>query len=440
MLMESTLDLVMIFYSIIIVIVYGIMYKRRRLLSSWFLLAINNAVASTFFYLRYIDANYRIISNIFYFLGTILLTYIVLKEYYETFIKTDKNQINMKSSSKNFIFFASFSLILLNIIIFFLFLLALIVAIMMFRIYLKKKSITHGFLFLALISGSLTALTSILSNIHVDGALELSYFAKLNYFSFLLATGLAAPIEDRINKSESKYKDAFNRAEFYKDLFAHDMSNILQSVQSSMDLFPFYLEKPDQGEETHNLVNIVKNQVNRGAMLISNIRKLSEIEESDFLLEPTSVCKVLRNAIEYLKKTYEDKDIKIHIDSADNEYFVLSNELLFNVFENILFNSVKYNNNPNIEISIKISNLQNHNIDFIKIEFIDNGIGIPDNMKDKVFQRAFIKDKTVSGMGLGLSLVKKIIEKYNGQIWVEDKIKGEFAKGSNLIIIIPEAI
>jgi len=108
------------------------------------------------------------------------------------------------------------------------------------------------------------------------------------------------------------------------------------------------------------------------------------------------------------------------------------------VFENILVNSVKYNNNPNIEIIIKISRTQINNKNFIKIEFIDNGIGIPDNIKDKVFQRAFIKDKTVSGMGLGLSLVNKIIEKYNGQIWVEDKIKGDFVKGSNFIIIIPE--
>ena len=82
--------------------------------------------------------------------------------------------------------------------------------------------------------------------------------------------------------------------------------------------------------------------------------------------------------------------------------------------------------------------MQNNSIDFIKIEFIDNSIGIPNSMKDKVFQRAFIKDITVSGMGLGLSLVKKIIEKYNGLIWVDDKIKGDFTKGSNFIIIIPE--
>jgi signal transduction histidine kinase len=41
-------------------------------------------------------------------------------------------------------------------------------------------------------------------------------------------------------------------------------------------------------------------------------------------------------------------------------------------------------------------------------------------------------------MGLGLSLVKKIIDSYKGQIWVEDKIKGDFTKGSNFIILIPE--
>ena len=42
-------------------------------------------------------------------------------------------------------------------------------------------------------------------------------------------------------------------------------------------------------------------------------------------------------------------------------------------------------------------------------------------------------------MGVGLSLVKKIIKKYNGKIWVEDKVKGDYTQGSNFIILIPEA-
>jgi signal transduction histidine kinase len=435
---ESYIDLGIAIYSIITAIIFTIMYRKRGILFLWILAAIINAIASIIFYLRHYDANYRIIGNIFYFLAAIVFCYSVYQIYSEMFIKTKKNGIKSKEASKNLIFFMTFSLTLIDYYQIALCIFIILIIAMLLRINLKKTSISHSFMLITMIAAFFTLVFSILYNQNIAGAWEMAYILKIIFITSILATGLSAPIEDKINTSENKYFEAFNRAEFYKDLFAHDISNILQNVQSSMDLFPFYLENSDQVEETHNLVDIVKNQVNRGATLISNIRKLSEIEELEILLEPTSVCEVIKNTIEYLKKTYEDKEIEIQIDSTNDKYFVKANELLFNVFENILVNSIKYNNNPNIEILIKVSQVQNNSIDFIKLEFTDNGIGIPDSMKDKVFQRAFIKDKTVSGMGLGLSLVKKIIEKYNAQIWVEDKIKGDFAKGSNFIIIIPE--
>ena len=48
------------------------------------------------------------------------------------------------------------------------------------------------------------------------------------------------------------------------------------------------------------------------------------------------------------------------------------------------------------------------------------------------------KEKGIKGLGFGLSLVKKIIEHYNGKIWVEDKMKGEQNRGSNFIFLIPK--
>ena len=112
---------------------------------------------------------------------------------------------------------------------------------------------------------------------------------------------------------------------------------------------------------------------------------------------------------------------------------------MFDVFENLLTNAVKHNDNPIVEILINISKEERSGIQYIKLALIDNGRGIPENVKEKVFQRANKKEKTSSGLGLGLSLVKKIIDKYNGKIWVEDKVKGEYIKGSNFIILIPEA-
>lgn len=75
---------------------------------------------------------------------------------------------------------------------------------------------------------------------------------------------------------------------------------------------------------------------------------------------------------------------------------------------------------------------------FVKIEFEDNGIGIQDYRKDKIFLEGYKKLKGAKGMGVGLSLITKIINSYKGKIWVQDRIKGDHSKGSNFIVIIPE--
>jgi signal transduction histidine kinase len=74
------------------------------------------------------------------------------------------------------------------------------------------------------------------------------------------------------------------------------------------------------------------------------------------------------------------------------------------------------------------------------MEFMDNGIGITDDKKDLIFQKGYKKDNHVRGMGIGLSLVKKIIESYNGKIWVESRVKTDYSQGSNFVLEIPEAI
>lgn len=132
-------------------------------------------------------------------------------------------------------------------------------------------------------------------------------------------------------------------------------------------------------------------------------------------------------------KVFEEEFNKIKKSKKNQKIYVL-----LDVFENIFINSIRYNDNSVIEILIKISKLQKDGIRFLKMEFMDNGTGISDDRKKIIFQKGYKKEKQSKGMGLGLSLVKKIIESYNGQIWVEDKIEGDFTKGSNFIVLIPE--
>jgi len=246
--------------------------------------------------------------------------------------------------------------------------------------------------------------------------------------------------EQKLKESELKYRRSFNRSKFYKDLFAHDINNILQNILSAIDLLNFKLENKMLPEESRELLSIIKDQVNRGSNLVSNVRTLSDVEDLTFAIEKVDALKVLNQDREFLIKSFHDKNVEITINSPYDTIDVYANQLLSDLFENILINAIRYNRNELIKIVINISKIKKDDRSFAKYEFIDNGIGIPDTMKDKIFQRGYNAKEFVSGLGLGLTLVKKILNLYKGEIWVEDKVAGDYSQGSNFVILLPEVV
>jgi len=238
-------------------------------------------------------------------------------------------------------------------------------------------------------------------------------------------------------ESERRYREAFNRSNFYKDLFAHDINNIFQNIQSSTELLSLLLDEMNI-REGNNFIDIIKDQIIRGSTLVSNVRKLSEIEEIESPLKKVELFGVLNEVKNYIIKSFQNRKINLEILSDEKQIFVNANAILTDVFENILINAIRYNQNSLIELMIKVSKDISDGKNFIRIEFIDNGIGIPNEMKEKVFQRGYNHKGIIKGLGLGLTLVKKVIGIYNGQIWVEDKINGDYTQGSKFIILIPE--
>ena len=157
-------------------------------------------------------------------------------------------------------------------------------------------------------------------------------------------------------------------------------------------------------------------QINRSKKLINNIQILSDIEEKEFVSMPINLKETLSDAIQFIRESFSNSQIEIVIEQNINEIYVNGNELLNDVFENILLNAINYNEKPIPEILIKISRIIINKINYIKIEFIDNGIGIPDSRKEKIFERGDKQFKGKKGMGLGFSLVLKIIKMFNGKV------------------------
>lgn len=245
--------------------------------------------------------------------------------------------------------------------------------------------------------------------------------------------------EQELRKSENRYREAYERAELFKDIFTHDINNIFHNIKFSSELISLLKAKSESMDKLDEFFHVIDNQIDRGVKLINNVQKLSKLEETEISLRSVDVYEVLDEAIQFARKSAQEKDLDIQVDNRIRKVSVRANEFLLDVFENIIHNSIKYNQNHPIKVQINLSKTINSTKSYIKMEFKDNGIGIIDEKKELIFQKGHKKDNHVRGMGIGLSLVKKIIESYNGKIWVENRIENDYSKGSNFIVEIPEA-
>ena len=260
----------------------------------------------------------------------------------------------------------------------------------------------------------------------------------LRWLMFMIVGIVTAKLSKLISKTEELSK-AYDTILFYKDLFTHDMNNVLQIILSACQLAISELRDIEKSTPIEKKLNLINENVFKGANLVLNVQKLSQLEENNVPIYPTEIFSILKKTCREIKKNYPEKIIKIEIDNQYEEIIVLTNEFLTDVFENLLINAIKHNDCQIIEILIRISRITKNRIKFFKIEFMDNGYGISDDRKERIFQRWYREDEKVPGMGLGLSIVKKIIESYNGKVWVEDNLVEDYIQGSNFILLFQEA-
>lgn len=155
--------------------------------------------------------------------------------------------------------------------------------------------------------------------------------------------------------------------------------------------------------------------------------------------EPNKLIKldsVLKSVLETLKATIEDKNAKI-IFNNQLPALVYSEAKLSQIFYNLISNGLKYNKSekPIIEIGYKSTIAHKSKIHTFYVK--DNGVGIDEKYYEsifKIFRKLHANSKFGSGTGVGLSLTKKIIENYGGNIWVES----EAGKGSTFFFTIIE--
>jgi len=219
----------------------------------------------------------------------------------------------------------------------------------------------------------------------------------------------------------------FLRKDFVSNV-SHEFKTPITSIKGFAKLIRDGKLSNDQLSEYSE---IIVNESERLSLLSSNLLKLSELD-SKMIREQAkqfSLDEQIRKTILILEVQWSKKEIDFDID-LEAISIIGDEHLLHEVWLNLIQNAIKFSNQKGI-IKIGLNKIG----DKVKIMIADHGIGIADKDKERIFERFFKGDKSRSkdGNGLGLVIVKRIIELSNGSISFES----ELGKGSTFIVELP---
>jgi signal transduction histidine kinase len=225
------------------------------------------------------------------------------------------------------------------------------------------------------------------------------------------------------------------RSRFLSDIVAHDINNYNQAITS-------YLQLAISDCEGKERLSTYLERASTAAWGISEMirraYKLIKIEdEGAENLGPTELGELLRESVDEVMRDYPDRDVKIDLKLGNHRYFTMGNELAEDIFTNILSNAIDYDPHDKVVVEVSVGEFTVETRKYWCVSIADNGIGIPDSKKKVVFGMYMGGERSSPGSGLGLSIVRAIVQAYHGLVWVEDRVPGEPMKGSVFRVALP---
>ncbi len=222
---------------------------------------------------------------------------------------------------------------------------------------------------------------------------EIGFISRL--LTYIIVTLILSSATEMKNESDEKIKNLNEALRVINKILRHDVLNDLTVVLTACDFI-----------QTSNEKMKIKatNALFKSVALIENMGEL----ENALLSEEDLSNKLIRSVIESVVKNYPD--IKFQI---TGDCIVLCDEAIYPVIDNIIKNAIVHGKTERIDIECKESGKYN------VVRIADYGVGILDDIKDKIFEEGFSHGDARSS-GLGLYIVRKVIERYGGTITVED--------------------
>ncbi|MDV2480914.1 HAMP domain-containing histidine kinase [Methanoculleus sp. Wushi-C6] len=214
-------------------------------------------------------------------------------------------------------------------------------------------------------------------------------------------------LEEEVRERTADLEESNRMATLFLDIMRHDINNANNVANLYSDLLLTEIE----GQPEAELLRKAKIGLAKSIEIVRNVNTIQHIQGGLLSPSPVDLDLVIRREIE--------QSPGARIAYTGSTAVVLADDLLSEVFANLIGNAVKFGG-PEIGIAIRV---EEHGEEVV-ISVEDDGPGIPDAVKPRLFDRLSRGTHRAAGTGLGLYICRMLVERYGGRIWAEDRVEG----------------
>jgi signal transduction histidine kinase len=251
---------------------------------------------------------------------------------------------------------------------------------------------------------------------------------------------LRTEIEDKLKRNQNELVAAKEKAEEMNRLKSSFLSNMSHELRTPMtailgfgEILYNSLENPQDKEMAETILKGGK----RLTKTLNQILDLSKIEAEKFNinLKPVRISDVIKESINLYKVFAKEKNLKISYEINDDIYAMLDLPSFEKVMSNLVHNAIVYTQKGGVTVKTTLDKCEDK--EYLRIDVIDTGIGIPDDLQEIVFepfrQASEGLNRQYEGTGLGLTITKRFVEMMNGTI----EFKSKIGQGTTFTIRFP---
>lgn len=239
--------------------------------------------------------------------------------------------------------------------------------------------------------------------------------------------------QKRLAKAQKELKAAQKEMDEYTYVISHDLKEPLRGIEGfSKMLLDGYRDKLD--DTARHYLDTIRNATLRMQRLTVDLLKFSRLSQQKNPMTPVGLNAMLMHVRLNLQYALDQKHAELHVNRLPT--VVCDATAMTEVFHNLISNAIKYNDKPLPIIEVSCDEKPNPETGQTEYQFMvrDNGIGIKREYFDKIFQIFQRLHRDEEGTGIGLTIVRRVIEWHGGRIWLES----EEGKGTTFYFTLPK--